>query len=210
MKLAFWKKEEKVDPFDEKEIGKYIKSEVEQELKPEHVREIQALNQLAAYDELAKRVRTRKREPFSRWLPPKVDIAWFDRNFSVLHIRQMNWIGDGLISDSWWGRAADVLGPNAWPITISVKGKTSTGFIVDGDKGVGINIERDDTKKFIDPLSGRAHTYATLGSTSEIIFSIVNSKKIAEQFGSPITTRMLFITCAIIAVMAFLMGHSWK
>jgi hypothetical protein len=109
-----------------------------------------------------------------------------------------------MVADNWWGRAADVLGPNARPITITVKGKASAGFIVDGDKGVGINIERKDGSP------GEDGAYAKLNTTSELAWSIIDVKKFQEAFGAGVTQRTLWIVAIVVLIMGMLIGHSIK
>jgi hypothetical protein len=174
---------------------------VQKSISEDPTRELQYLNQLGALDDLARRFRVSKKEPFNKWLPPKVSVAWFDRNFTVLHIRKLVWMGDGMVADKWWGRAADVLGPNAKPITITEGGKASAGFIIDGDKGVGINIERLDN-----PHEG---AYAKLNTTSELAWGVIDSKKLAEQFGSPVTNRTIWIVGFICLIMGILIRSAW-
>ena len=204
MKLAFWrKKETESGPLKENEITSSIKvlPKAPPAVLGDHTAELQYLNQLNALDELAARLRTRKREPFNKWIPSKVTVAWFDRAFTVLHIREMQWKGDGLVSDNWWGRAADILGPNTKPITISQKGKVAAGFLVDGDKGVGFNIERKPDGK---------GAYAHLGTTSELAWQVLDTQKFKEAFGSGVTSRTLWVVSIVVLIMGALIGHSIK
>jgi hypothetical protein len=164
------------------------------------LREVQALNQLEVLETLGSRFGTGKRTPFSKWIPPKVKVIWFDRAFSVVHIRDLPWIGDGVVADRWWGRAADVLGPNAKPVVITVKGKASTGFLIDGDKGVGFDIERKENGE---------GAYAKLGTTSELAWAVLDSKKAAEQFGTPTTSRTVLVYCAVSFIIGALVAMSF-
>ena len=115
-----------------------------------------------------------KRGFMSKWFPTQVRIVWFDHNCGHINIRWMDWNDNGLVTDRMWGEGADVA--NVSPVEITVDGKTSIGFVVDGDKGVGCTVERC---VFLQKLK----------LTAKLAWSIIGTQKVANAVTTDTTLR---------------------
>jgi len=115
-----------------------------------------------------------KKGILSKWFPRQIRIVWFDHNCGHINIRWMDWTDNGLVSDRIWGEAADVA--NVSPVEITVDGKTSIGFVVDGDKGVGCTVERDGYLQ-------------KLKLTAKLAWSIIGTQKVANAVTPDATLR---------------------
>jgi len=128
----------------------------------------------------------------NRLFPQKVRVAWFERNFTALIVKDFEWVHDGLIIDRYWGRAAEI-GPDVSPIEIGIDKDARLGFLVDGDKGVAVVPRRDkDLWK--------------LECTSELLWVVADAARMAATYATDYTIRSKIITGIVFLVIGFFLG----
>lgn len=128
----------------------------------------------------------------SKYFPRKVRTAWVVRNGSGLVIKDMPWAADGVVADSFWGRAAEI-DAKVTPIEIQINNDARPGFLIDGDKGVAVNFLYKGEK-----LSG-------IETSAESTWAMLDTKKYAEALASDATGRAKLIFTLIGIIGGFIL-----
>ncbi|MFA4971911.1 MAG: hypothetical protein WC683_04810 [bacterium] len=146
--------------------------------------------------------------PWSRMFEKKVRILSIEQNCSHFRVTDVPWKYDGIIIDKFWGKAAEI-GPDIIPAEITIGNDTRTGFVIDGDKGCGVTVRRS-AEPTIQVTGADGNVTKTslmdLTGTAGLMFSIVDSKKLGDAYGTDATTRtkmMYFVVGGLVFLLLF-------
>jgi len=181
---------------EQKEIQKFLIDKIRwgQDLTPseevalESIREITTpLKEETEFSSLIKNYRSQHRtKSNSHFFPEEVPIISYEKNGMERRISFWTLESSNVIRDNERGKAADL--GKARPVSLVVFGKAMIAFEIDGDHGVGININMSTL-------------LAELTTTAEEAWSYLESGKLAKIFTDNLTARqtILYIVIGIIA-----------
>jgi hypothetical protein len=143
--------------------------------------------------DLVKKRFGKQKKPFlDRFSSETIRTLAIERNGAVIRISNLENPFPGVVDDKTIGHAMD-LGA-AKPVTFIEDGKVSVGFVVDGDRGVGINLNPEKSVYMLSVTSKMAHAF-------------IDAAKFAAAYTEDITTKerakMIFIGLGIGLILGF-------
>jgi hypothetical protein len=133
--------------------------------------------------------RVPKMDRVSSFFADKIPLVSFEKNGSELRFETWSLDSSNVARNDDRGKAVDLGG--AKPIRVISNNQIYIGFMVDGDRGVGVDLSLDTTA-----LSTVTKARVQITNTAEEAWSFIQSAKLARVFTDDITGRSKFMYMA--------------